>query len=304
MGSLNTEVCVIGGVCVDTFATARKTIIPEDSNIGTTLQSFGGVGHNIACNLSKLGINVELICAFGNDDKGTQLIQHCQEEKIGLKYSLKSTKPTASYTSINKPNGDIYIAIADMEVNEDLTVEYLSKYMDFINSCKIVVLETNLRADSIKYLLENIKTKIFVDPVSQNKAIRLQGSLNSIKAIKPNLGEAEVLLESKGAPEELANDLIKQGILEVYLTLGEKGAIGVNKDKVIKKPVYLDKVINTTGCGDAFMAGIIYGELKGEDLTNKLNYGLSAATICARSIGSISEFLNEEEMKRVIRGNI
>jgi len=295
------DVCVIGGASIDIFGSATNKIIPLDSNIGNVTYSFGGVGRNIANNLSKLQIKTELICALGNDDNAKRIIDHCEKENIGLNYSLQTTKSTASYLSINQPEGDIYVAIADMGINDCLTREYLNSHLDFINSCEIVVLDTNLSTATLEEMLSKITAKIFIDPVSGEKAKKLPQDLSNVAAIKPNLLEARTIVQKDLTEELLVNELLKKGIKEVYLTLGAEGAISANQSESYRLPIYQGPIINTTGCGDAFLAGIIYGELQGCSLMEKTQWGLKAASICCRSMGSISEFLSEKELKETVR---
>jgi len=296
-----TDVCVIGGASIDIFGSSTSRIIPEDSNIGTITYCFGGVGRNIANNLSKLGIDVELICVLGNDDNAKRIIEHCKQENIGLNHYLKVDKPSASYLSINQPEGDIYVAIADMSINDCLTKDFLNKHLEFINSCKVIVLDTNLSTETFEYMLSKITTTIYVDPVSGKKAMKLPNDLTKVTAIKPNLLEAKTILKKDGKKQELVNGLLDKGIKEVYLTLGSEGVISSNKEECLKVANYPGNIVNTTGCGDAFLAGIIYGELKEVDLLRKTQFGLAAASICCRSLGSISEYLNEEELIKIVR---
>jgi pseudouridine kinase len=295
------QVCVIGGATVDIFGTAKYRIVDEDSNIGSVTYSFGGVGRNIANNLSRLSIKVELLCALGNDNNASEIIEHCKKENIGLNHSLITDKPTATYLSVNQPEGDIYVGLADMLINEELTTAYLSQHLDFLNSCEVVVLDTNLNEETHRFLVDNLKTKIFVDPVSTKKAEKLRGKLYNIKGIKPNYIEAVTIAEKELSPKEFVEALLQGGVEEVYLTLGNQGVVSGNRDCLYNLANFPGMIVNTTGCGDAFLAGVIYGELQGLNLEEKSKCGLAAAAICCRSKSAISEYLSEEELLRAVR---
>jgi len=300
MKNNESQVAVIGGATIDIFGTATTAIKAADSNIGTVNYSFGGVGRNIAHNLSKLDINVELVCALGNDDNATKIIEHCQQENIGLNHILRTDKPTATYLSVNQPSGDIYVAIAAMNINDELTTEFLTSHLPWLNTCDIVVFDTNLSEATLAFLMANIKTKIFVDPVSGIKAEKLQGNLKNITAIKPNYIEALALSGKILSEEEILTELLTYDIKEVYLTLGDKGLLCGDKDHRYKLANYPGAIINTTGCGDAFLAGVIYGELQAADLLTKSKYGLASAAICCRSDSAINEFLSCDELMKVV----
>ena len=295
-------VCVIGGASVDIFGVADKKINAYDSNPGRVNYSFGGVGHNIANNLSKLGIKVELLCALGKDENAKRLEENCRKENIGLNHCYLSDLPSATYLCINQPDGDIYTAIADMKIHEAMDIEYLAKQLDFINSCSIAVIDTNLSPAVYDFLFANLTCDIYVDPVSVAKAAKVKKHLDKIKVIKPNYPEAKTILDLELPPTDLAREFIKAGVKEVYLTLGADGALAVNENENCQFPIFPGNTVNTTGCGDAFLAGVIYGALKEEDLTVKTKYGLAAASICSRSTETVSEILNEEKLLKLVKG--
>lgn len=290
------EVAIIGAVSVDIFGVADLQVIARDSNPGKVNFSFGGVGRNIAHNLAKLGVVVELLAVIGDDENADKLIEHCESEHIGLTHSLFTAGDTPVYMSINENNGDMYAAIADFDLVKKMDVVFLTSKLAFLNSCQVVVVDTNLDADIISFLLEHITSKVFVDPVSTTKGAKLKTCLGLIDVFKPNLLEAQSLLSDNLSYAELVKGLHNQGVKEVYLTLGEKG-VYLNGEVLDNFP---GNIVNTTGCGDAFLAGIIYGELKGYNQLQKAKCGLAAASICAMSTSSISENLNRELLEGMI----
>ena len=88
------KVCVIGGANIDITATSRSQFVARDSNPGTVRLSFGGVGRNIAHNLTLLGDSVYFVTRFGGDAFGQMLQVSCRE--IGMDISLCETCPTAT----------------------------------------------------------------------------------------------------------------------------------------------------------------------------------------------------------------
>ena len=66
-------VCVVGGANVDIEGRVPGSLLLADSNLGTVIRSPGGVGRNIAENLTRLDTPTRLITALGRDDNGTWL---------------------------------------------------------------------------------------------------------------------------------------------------------------------------------------------------------------------------------------
>ena len=115
-------VYVIGGVNMDISGTPAETLRPGDSNPGRVSLSPGGVGRNIAENLSRLGRRVSLITILGNDPYADVIREHCRN--VGIDLSMSFTDPlgrTSTYLCLNEQNGDLHAAIADMAICEQLT---------------------------------------------------------------------------------------------------------------------------------------------------------------------------------------
>lgn len=75
-------VVVIGGTNIDLQGFPRKKLIMKDSNIGSVKISLGGVGRNIAENLTRLGFYTKLISIIGDDVYGNLIMEKSRE--IGL----------------------------------------------------------------------------------------------------------------------------------------------------------------------------------------------------------------------------
>ena len=71
-------------------------------------------------------------------------------------------------------------------------------------------------------------------------------------------------------PVETCHKLSELGCRFVGVTLGVKGYIAMVDGRVIKKPAYTAKAIDTTGCGDAFHAGVSYGIVQGWKCNGRL----------------------------------
>ena len=112
-------VVVIGAANIDIGGTPYKELIKADSNPGVINISYGGVGRNIAENLSRLGVNTVLIAAVGCDDLGEGLVNHCKAAGIDTDYILRDNKNNSSlYLYINDLNNDMAIALSDVNIAE------------------------------------------------------------------------------------------------------------------------------------------------------------------------------------------
>lgn len=299
--------CVIGAVNVDITGTSHRSLVDGDSNPGKVSYRFGGVGRNIAENLCLLDQPVEMITVLGDDIYASKLKQHSLDIGIHLNHSLiVSGKNTSTYLCINDEHGEMKLAVSDMDIYEHLTREYLQTKIDFINRSKLVVIDTNLSDDTLDYLFANITVPIFVDAVSTVKAMKLKPYLRFIHTLKPNRIEAELLSGIKIVDEislmRAAQFFIDAGLKQVFISLGSQGVFYANKALQGKLGNLSGPVINTTGCGDAFMASIVYGFINELDIISAAKLGLAGASICARSEEAVNRDLNIDFLYEV--GNI
>ncbi|MGL5541187.1 MAG: PfkB family carbohydrate kinase [Erysipelotrichaceae bacterium] len=282
-------ICVIGALNVDITGSSSNKLIAMDSNPGKVQYSFGGVGRNIAENLARMDCEVELISVIGDDVYASELQAHASKVGISLQHALRAKGAnTSTYLCINDAQGEMQLAISDMDLYKQLTPTFLESKLQFINQAALVVLDLNLSQEAIDYLAQHVQVPLFVDPVSTSKAMKIKPHLQKVNLIKPNLLEAQALVGKEATPQELANGLLEMGVKNVLLSMGEQGVYYANTNDMGLVPSIVEHIVNTTGCGDAFMAGVVYGYLKNESLHEMAKYGSAASAICIASPQAVS----------------
>ena len=169
-------------------------LIFNDSNPGKVSYSHGGVGRNIAENLAKMNIKVHFITFLGDDNFGRDINAMCKNIGIDMSSSLITDKAsTPIYLYINNNNGDLALGINDTEIEKYISVEYIKEKLSIINGAKLVIADTNLSEEVLKFLADNWIPPLFIDPVSSAKIMKIKNILNKISILKPNKLEAEKL---------------------------------------------------------------------------------------------------------------
>ena len=281
-GIMETRISVIGGANVDLSATLNDSFIAADSNPGHIDIGYGGVARNIAHNLSLLGARTELLTIFGGDLFGGLLHDYCKQQGIDVHLSdRESSLRSGVYLCINNHGGEMIAAVADTEVIRAITPEWLAKRIGEINVADFVVADTNITEDSIRYLMENVTSPLFIDGVSTTKAHRVVNALRKCKlpylhTLKLNLKEALAVTNSS-TYAEAAQQILNLGVAHVYITLGSEGVYCRNAAEEWLFPSIPGEIVNTTGAGDAFLAGVIYAHAKGINFPQTAQYGLMAA---------------------------
>ena len=297
-----TYAVVVGGVNVDIGGRSGETLVPGDSNPGTVTMSMGGVGRNIAHNLSLLGTDVRMLTAYGDDLYGAKVAASCSECGIDMSHALRLPgEQTSTYLYITGPDGEMALAVSDMSICEKITPEYLAGQAKVLDNARVVVADANIPAESLKWLAENCAAPLFIDPVSTTKAEKLRDILGSIHTLKPNKLEAELLsgipIRNKGDLERAAEKLLATGLKRLFISLGADGALAADQSGCHWLKTIPGDMVNTTGCGDAFMAALVWAYLEGLDLVESARAGLAAGAIAMESNQTINPNLSAEALK-------
>ena len=297
------KIYVIGGANVDISARSFNQIVDYDSNPGKVSYSFGGVAHNIARNLSNIGCKVDYITAFSNDHFGRQLVESMRNSNISIDHSqFFDDQTTSLYLAVVEPDGDMKVAIADMEILSHLDISKLEPILKSLSDDDILVLDTNLTVEQIGKLINMAACQIFVDPISTAKAVKISGYLDKVDMLKPNRLEAEILsglkLEDKDDYLPVLNWFIEKGCGSIVISMGKDGLIGSNGNEAYHLSNTRVEIVNTTGAGDAFMAGYVYRQHHGLSFLESLKYALANSAIALISLDTVNSKNSEEMLKK------
>jgi pseudouridine kinase len=301
------QVYVIGGANIDISGKAAADLKLKDSNPGKVSLSFGGVARNIAENLARLGIPVIFISAFSDDLLSVSMLKHLKSLKIDTTNSkVVKNATTAAYLALLNQDNDMEVAISDTSILSKLDKNYLQPIIKKIKPKDILVIDTNLEVSAIDYIFKHCKGKIFVDTISTAKTKKIKPYLNQIYAIKPNILEAETIVNHKILKEkdiiEAAKKISKLGVKKTFISLGKMGAYGFidNAGELVRTKKVSMK--SATGAGDAFMAGLVVSEIRNYNLKETLRYATGCALIALASELTVSNKITDQAVKKLLRG--
>lgn len=296
-------VTVVGGMNMDIGGWPGEELVAQDSNPGRVRMSPGGVGRNIAHNMSLMGLDVRLLTAFGDDVYAQKLAAVCGE--LGIDISQSPVIPgghTSTYLFINDQQGDMQLAVSDMDIYRNLTPRVLAGRKQLLEGSQVVVIDTNLPAESIAWLADNCHAPIFADPVSTVKAEKLRPVLGKLHTLKPNRLEAELLsgvpITDTDSLHRAARTLLETGLHRVFISLGADGVYAADQSGSVTLPAPKAEMVSTTGCGDSFMASLTWAYLQGSDLERSARAGLAASSLTMESAETIHPSMSEAELLR------
>ena len=300
-------VTVIGGSNMDIQGFPNNPLVMYDSNPGKVDISMGGVGRNIAENLSRLDVNTKLISAIGNDLYGNTILSECKNLNIDVNDCLVSDEySTSIYVSILNNSKDMQLAISHMDIIEKLDESFIHSKHKSIDDSKAIVIDTNLSNEAIDFITRTYShLPIFVDTVSTAKCLKIKDILDRFEGIKLNKYEAETLsgikIENLDDVKKSCEFFINKGIKNVFITLGGDGVYCANTDKAVHIPGVKINIVNATGAGDAFMSGIMYGFMNDLDLEETAKFSVGASILALSHKNTINPNLSVDLINQTIK---
>lgn len=301
----------IGAANVDINGKSINPLIMKDSNPGNMNISVGGVTRNVMENLSLIGYPVKMISVTGNDNFGSFIREHSNKVGIDMTYSLiTDQRATSTYLAILDNNGDMLLALSDMNIIKSLTIDYLEKQKDVISNSDIIVIDPCLSQNEqlIPYICETYgeSKAIFCDPVSCGYALKIKPYLQYIHTIKPNEMELQILSDypckSLEQKKKACEVLINKGVKRVFVSLGADGCLYYDHTGCcIQKAFNKVEMVNATGAGDAFMAAIVYCYVNNLDINTTLDYALASGIIALSSKTTINPEMSLDKIKDIIK---
>lgn len=297
------NVLVIGAAGLDLKVHPQSEDIElSRSNPGAIRWGWGGVARNIAENMVRLGANVNLITAIGDDWWGQTLLDQLRELGINTEASVVSSDyPTASYVALYHADRQLWMAFDDMAVIQDITPGHLNRLRSMVKEADIVCIDANLSSRALQTLFRLTKqydVPVCADPTAALLAHRLHPHLSEITAITPDQDEAEALLgetlQDEDAISKGARGLVQAGVALAVITLGAEGLYYATNEESGRIPAFPVDVVDLTGVGDALTAAVAYGLMEDVSPEEAVRLGMAAAaqTIACRE--TVCPYINLE----------
>lgn len=280
---------VIGGANVDFKARSTARATSQTSNPGRGLMAPGGVGRNIAENIARLGDRVHLISVVGRDPMGDNLLDYTSAAGVRIEHVARTDRATGTYTAVLDVDGELIVAIADMEATTELGPEQLNGARGIIASSGLLVLDGNLNNDTLEYALDlSPGVRTIFEPVSVPKAARLKGAIDGrVYAVTPNRDELAALTDLPTRTDRqvhtAARTLHARGVELVWIRLGERGSMLSTADDIIELRAVPTTIEDVTGAGDSMLGAFCHVLLAGGSAEEAARFGHAAAALTIAS---------------------
>ncbi len=280
------QIICIGGMNIDRKFVLDGPLVAKTSNPASCHVSVGGVGRNVAENLGRLQVNVSMLSMAG-DDQDYQIIKEASQPYVDMNLvHLDPNYRTGTYNAVLDNTGEMQVAMADMEVCDHLTLDWLHQYQALIQGAKHLILDLNPPKETISQVIEWAQARdipLHIVPVSSPKMTHLPDDLQGVHWMIVNQDESEAYfnrqVESKEDLIDLAQAWIDRGVRQVAITRGKEATYYLSHtgEEAWLEPPHLDHIQDVTGAGDAYAAGIIYGSIQDLPEIESIRLGMANA---------------------------
>lgn len=287
-----TSVLCIGATLVDELYFCEATIVPHSSNPAHKTTGIGGVMGNIALNLAALNIKPALITAIGNDTEGNYILNQLTQQGINSAAFCITPESTGKYVSVLQPDGNLFVAVCQDNGKRYLSVEYMQSKSDYIKAYDMLIIDTNLDTDVIQwfiYFAKQHQKKLIIEPVSVSKASQLAKlDLDGVYLITPNEAELQAISTASYTDTvSLVTSLLKRGVQNIWLRQGERGSTWFAPSSTLHLSVPKITIVDSTGAGDAALAGWVLGKVQEDTPLNCLKLGHTLALHILQQKGTV-----------------
>ena len=188
-----------------------------------------------------------------------------------------------------------------------ITKEDIDKAEEAIKNSSIFLTQLEAPKDVVTYALKkanNLNVKTIFNPAP---SAEIDSSLFPlIDYFTPNETEASFYVNhdviTYEDAEKAASQLLDKGIKNVVITLGEKGAFFANSEEKFSLPIanLSNPVVDTTGAGDAFNAGLAAALTEGQNIKDSLIFASATAGLSTTKIGTANSMPSREEIDRIL----
>ena len=293
------KVLVLGSINIDFVSFVSRYPQPGETLVSNDFGIFqGGKGANQAIALAKLDVPTLMLGKVGKDALSDFALSSLQESGVDITGITKSQKISTGSASIwvnaQGQNSIVIYPGANGEVDEDFIIQHEK----FFDDASWLLTQFEIPLESILLALKFAKKhglKTIMDPAPVRK-ISNNDVWGLVDYLLPNEIELRELTHTENILKAI-RILKSRGVKEVIVKLGKQGAGYEDKNIFNLFPaVPVEQVVDTTGAGDCFIAGFLYGMIQWGDIPRAIKIANLTASYSIQKKGAAISFPNKSEI--------
>lgn len=288
-------IVVIGAVFVDIKGYPDGQYIPAGRNAGRVIQVHGGVSRNVVEDIANVELEPTFISVVDHSGISTDVLEKLKKHRVNTEYVLRTEDGLGTWLAVFDHQGNVVGSISkrpDLDAVRDILKRHGDEIFAGADS---IIVEIDMEPSILKMvfaLAEKYGREIYAVVSNMSIAMERRDLLKKTACVVCNEQEAEILFsetwEGIGAEDlaEIISDRISQAqIRSMVVTLGERGSVYAEQGGGFGYcPPRETAVLDTTGAGDAFFAGVSIGLTYGKSLKEACGIGtrLASSVIATR----------------------
>ncbi len=302
-----TDILVIGSLNADLVVRALHFPAPGETIQGEDLATIpGGKGANQAVAAAKQGARVAIAGRVGRDGFGSTLIENLNDFGVDTTHICRDEQAaTGTAMIVVDSNGQNSIVVSP-GANGRVTCEDVDAAVPAMENAKILLLQFEIPLETVTCAASLARKKglrVILNPAPARPVP--PELLANVDLLIPNETELSRLSETQvndiESVEKAARSLLARGVQTVIVTLGEKGALVVQKSRVAHIPAFKVKVVDTTAAGDAFIGGLAAALLRGLELEEAVRCGNAAGALAVTRFGAQTSLPTLDEVQALLK---
>lgn len=269
--------------------------------INTIKYASGGDALNVAINLAKLGIEASICGMVGNDPSGRFLVDEAKGFGVETSGVIISDKySTSTSVVLTESNGCRHFAYYGKS-NDSFSYDMVSDIS--IQNAKLLYIGSAMslaRIDgpglvALFKKARNYNVKTAMDATWDNDGLWLAKIVEALPYTDiffPSYDEA-VMITGEKSVHKMREFMASYGVGQFGVKMGSKGCYVTDFEKEYFIPAFVcDNVVDTTGAGDAFMAGYLTGILRDWDIYESAVFAGAVSNFCIRELGATTNVVD------------
>jgi sugar/nucleoside kinase (ribokinase family) len=307
-------VLCIGDMTVDIFAQAMP-VLPRPGELLLTERMAalpGGNALNTAVALQRLGERVSFFGSVGDDAFGDLLLAELRKTGLDLRGVRRVSGCATPTTLIYRAQNEDRRYISALGAGERFTGERVPEALIPAGGVVLAAGYLKLRSwkeEALSAVLRRARRRGCTTVL--NVCIPREGKLDARRCLRllpgvdvfvPNEDEARALT-GKSRPADQARVLREAGAGIVVITRGPKGLYAEDRQCAVEMGAFTVPLVDPTGCGDCFTAGLIAGLLRRWELVPLLTFASALGALAATALGSTTGVPPFADVERFVREN-
>jgi sugar/nucleoside kinase (ribokinase family) len=307
------DVLCVGIAVADVMAKPIDAL-PDWDRLGTfdhIEHHIGGCAVNTAVDLVRLGATASVSACIGRDGAGMFVKQRLMDAGVGLAGLVETDVASTSYTFVMIGSDGRRRYLHHVGANAHFVEGHVP--LDLVGRARILHMGGSLLMPAMdgeptaRLLARARKMGVTTsmdtayNPNVDSRAL-IEPCLPHLDIFMPSIEEARAIT-GKPDPDAILDELSAYPVRILGVKLGAEGCAIRVEGKAVRLPAYAVDVVDGSGAGDAFMAGLLYSVLQGSNIGQAACFANATAAHCVQAIGCSSGVPSAEVVARFLESD-